>query len=223
MDQLSRTTVRYQTLLEVNRAALTHSTPHHVFTDMCSALGRVVPYDRAGLMMYEPEEDALKVVGLSGSLPGSFFRIGAKIAREQTPHGLALENQKVVIRRDIEAEAQFAIEELSLSEGLHSYCAVPLVVRGNSVGVVTMLSYRQKQYSQRHAEFLQETSNQIVLAVLSLMQVCATHPRSKLICPRCIGSSGGQRTTEKYKDQLSGWGKKGGRGRKIKQAPENRD
>jgi formate hydrogenlyase transcriptional activator len=212
--------MRYKTLLEVNRSAMTQSTPDAIFADMCAALSRVMPYDRAGLMMYEPEEDALKVVGLSGSLPGSFFRIGARINREQTPHGLALEHQKAVIREDIEAEAQFAIEELSLSEGLHSYCAVPMVVRGNSVGVVTMLSYQQKQYSESHAQFLQEVSNQIVLAVLSFTQACASHPRSKLICPRCIGSTGGQRTTEKYKQQLSDWGKKGGRGRRVPFATE---
>jgi formate hydrogenlyase transcriptional activator len=223
MNTLLKTKVRYETLRDVNRAAITHSTADAVFAEMCSSLSKIVPYDRAGLMMYDPEEDALKVVGLRGSLPGSFFRIGAKINREQTPHGLVLEHQKAVIRKDIEAEAQFAIEQLSISEGLHSYCAVPLVVRGNSVGVVTILSYRQKQYSELHADFLQEVSNQIILAILSFTQACANHPRSKLICPRCIGSTGGQRTTLKYKEQLSNWGKKGGRGRRRAQSSQKAD
>jgi formate hydrogenlyase transcriptional activator len=214
---LPRTKVRYETLLNVNRAAITYSCPDSVFAGMCSSLSKVLQYDRAGLMMYEPEEDALKVVGLSGSLPGSFFRLGAKINRERTPHGFALEHQKAVIRKNIEKEAQFAIEQLSISEGLHSYCAVPLIVRGSSVGVVTVLSYEEKQYSEPHARFLQEVSNQIVLAVLSFTQACENHPRSKLICPRCIGSTGGQRTTLKYKEQLSNWGRKGGRGRKPPQ------
>ena len=36
----------------------------------------------------------------------------------------------------------------------------------------------------------------------------------RMICPKCIASSGGRRTTTKYRDRLSSWGKMGGRGRK---------
>ena len=75
MNTLLKTKVRYETLKDVNRAAITHSTADAVFAEMCSSLSKIVPYDRAGLMMYEPEEDALKVVGLRGSLPGSFFHL----------------------------------------------------------------------------------------------------------------------------------------------------
>jgi hypothetical protein len=37
---------------------------------------------------------------------------------------------------------------------------------------------------------------------------------SKMICPQCIGSSGGRKTATKYKNRLSTWGKMGGRGKK---------
>ena len=36
----------------------------------------------------------------------------------------------------------------------------------------------------------------------------------KMICPKCIASSGGRRTTTKYRDRLSSWGKMGGRGKR---------
>ena len=36
----------------------------------------------------------------------------------------------------------------------------------------------------------------------------------KMVCPKCIASSGGRKTTTKYKDRLSSWGKMGGRGKK---------
>ena len=41
----------------------------------------------------------------------------------------------------------------------------------------------------------------------------------KMICPKCIASSGGRRTTTKYRDRLSSWGKMGGRGRKKRFSP----
>jgi transcriptional regulator with XRE-family HTH domain len=42
---------------------------------------------------------------------------------------------------------------------------------------------------------------------------CPKHS-SKMICPQCIGSSGGRKTATKYKNRLSTWGKMGGRGKK---------
>src|SRR5438552_9882331 len=41
----------------------------------------------------------------------------------------------------------------------------------------------------------------------------------RMICPKCIASSGGRRTTTKYRDRLSSWGKMGGRGRKKRLNP----
>jgi hypothetical protein len=71
---------------------------------MCVSLKRAIPYDRAGLTLYEPEEDTLKVAAVDGSRADSFFRIGSAINRKESPHGWAFERQIAVIRRDIEKE-----------------------------------------------------------------------------------------------------------------------
>ena len=39
-------------------------------------------------------------------------------------------------------------------------------------------------------------------------------PLTRMICPRCIGKTGGKATTHKDKKRLSQWGKKGGRPKK---------
>ena len=45
----------------------------------------------------------------------------------------------------------------------------------------------------------------------------------KMTCPKCIASSGGRKTTTKYRDQLSSWGRMGGRGRKKRLNPSRED
>jgi transcriptional regulator with GAF, ATPase, and Fis domain len=205
---------RYRTLLEVNKAAITQPTPDKVFESMCAALKQLILFDRAGLTLYEPEQDALKLIARQGKFANSYFRVGVLLGREECHDGWALEHGSRIIRRDVEAEHQFPAEERTLAEGLHSYCAVPLIVRGESIGVVTLLSRRKNQFSERHAEFLQQAANQIVLAIKSFNPHCSQHLKTKLFCPRCIASSGGQKTTTKYKEHLSNWGKRGGRGKK---------
>lgn len=93
---------------------------------------------------------------------------------------------------------RFHVEQYNLKEGIRSCCAVPLVARGGSLGVLIILSSQMNQYSKDHADFLQEVSNQAVLAVKSLMPSFAKRLRTRLICPRCIASGGGRTTAAKY-------------------------
>src|SRR5438445_11618676 len=153
MTALPRIDERYDTLLEVNRVAITQDAPESIFQGMCTALKKVFPYDRAGLMLYQPEEDALKIVALHGTVPGSFFRIGTLLKTKESPHGLAFMNQRIVLRGNIETERQFAVEEFTLSEGLRSYCAVPLVRGGPVEEVLLFLGSEKDSSARRKANF----------------------------------------------------------------------
>jgi formate hydrogenlyase transcriptional activator len=205
---------RYETIAAVNAAAIASTNPQQVFGGLCSAIRGLVPYNRAALALYDREADVLKIVARDGPFHDSFFGIGAVLGRKDSHQGWTFENKKPIIKRDVEREREFPIEQYTVSEGLRSYCAVPLIVRGESIGVVTLLSFRKNHYSRSHADLLQELSKHIVLAVDSLMPYCCTHTSTKLICPRCIASAGGKVTTSRYKSQLSDWGKQGGRGKR---------
>lgn len=214
MKSQLRTADRYATLLEVNRAAVHECGVNEIFGGMCSAVRKVIPYDRVGLSLYAPETRALKLAATQGCGPESFYRIGLTLDCAETHHGWVFQHRKPLLRRDLNREVQFKVEEYNVQEGIRSYCAVPLVVRGESLGVMIVLSSRANQYSEGHAEFLQEISNQLVLALKSLMPSCPKHLHSKLLCPRCIASGGGKKTASIHGSQLSEWGKQGGRGRK---------
>ena len=209
-----RVVERYATIREVNRAAITQPGLNEIFRGMCTAVQRVMPFDRAGLSLYAPGQEALKLVAHDGCGPDSFYRIGVMLDCKESHHGWVFEHQKPIVRRNLERELEFQVEEHNVTEGIRSYCAVPLIVRGESVGVVIILSSQKNRYSERHAEFLQQVSDQVVLAIKSLMPSCPDHSRTRLICPRCIASGGGLATAERHRDQLSDWGKQGGRGRK---------
>jgi formate hydrogenlyase transcriptional activator len=73
--------------------------------------------------------------------------------------------QRPLLRRDLETEKQFSSEERALKNGFRSLCALPLVVRGRSIGAVTVASLNKRQYEQADADFLMEIANQIAIAV----------------------------------------------------------
>ena len=205
---------RYATILEVNQAAITQPGINEVFSETCQAVKKVLAYDRMGLSLYAPDKGALKLAATEGCSPDSFYRTGLVLDCKETHHGWVFQHKKAILRRDLQKEIEFQIEQQNVMEGVRSYCAVPLIVRGDSLGVMIILSSQKNCYSTDHAEFLQEVSDQVSLAVKSLMPSCSKHFATNLVCPRCIAYAGGRTTAVKHKAQLSGWGKQGGRGRK---------
>jgi hypothetical protein len=108
------------------------------------------------------------------------------------------EHQQPILRQDLQREAQFQIEEHSLQEGVRSYGAVPLIVRGLSLGVIVVVSLEKNSYPEREVALMREVSAPVGLADQTLLPFCSRHFRTRLICPRCIASGGGQMTATKH-------------------------
>ena len=208
------TRARYATILEINRAVNTHHGLSETFQVVCEAVKKIMPYKRMGLSLYSPQHKALKLAAADGQGPHSVYQPGLLLDLNESHHGWVFQHQKRIVRRDLQTESEFRLEQPNLEEGIRSYCAVPLISQGESVGVMIVLSSLRNRFSAAHADFLQEISDQFVLAVKTLMPVCPKHSQTKLMCPRCIASGGGRATAAKYKEQLSDWGKQGGRGRR---------
>ena len=205
---------RYSSLLKASEIARTNSTMEEVFQGICSVLRSVVPYDRAGLSLYDPDHDGLKIVDVYGPHENSIFRIGHLLSRNASQTGWVFENKQSMFRGDIAAEVRFPGDRKIVDEGYRSICSVPLVVRGNSIGVLSVLGAQKNQLSIDHAEIVTEVSHQVALAIASIVPRCQTHANTKVVCPRCIGAAGGKSTVSKHREDLSSWGRKGGRGRK---------
>jgi hypothetical protein len=157
----------------------------------------------------------LKIEATYGFHQNSAFQVGYRMPKNSSQ---AFDCRNPIIRRDLEKDFRTSTEKQIANEGYRSLCSVPLIVRNNCIGVVTVVSKRRNQFLVRHSQLVQEMSNQIALAILSMTLTCPSHPGAKLLCPRCIGATGGRTTVSKHHGDLSNWGKKGGRGRKKQES-----
>jgi formate hydrogenlyase transcriptional activator len=214
MSPRPSTARRYSSLRKASEIALTKGTPEAIFQGICGVLKEVVPYDRAGLSVYDPDHDSLRIIDIFGPHENSIFRVGHLLGRKTCQTGWVFENKQTLFRPDLAAEFKFPSDGRIIDEGYRSICSVPLVVRGNSIGVLSVIGSRQNQLSTDHAEMVEEVSRQVALAIASIVPRCPTHTNTKVVCPRCIGAVGGKTTVSKYRQDLSNWGRKGGRGRR---------
>jgi len=156
---------RYRTLLEINNAIISNLTQESLLHAICEALQRVLPVYRAAISLYDRDSDTLRILALSTQWNSDYFRVGLEINRNDSHSGWVLDHQRPLLRRDVETEWQYPIERKLIDEGIKSYCAVPLILRGESIGTLNIGSDAKGQYSDEDAEFLHEVANQVALAI----------------------------------------------------------
>ena len=156
---------RYRTLLEINNAIISNLTQESLLHAICEALQHVLPVYRAAISLYDRDSDTLRILALSTQWNSDYFRVGLEVNRNDTHSGWVLDHQRPLLRRDVETEWQYPIERRLIDEGIKSYCAVPLILRGKSIGTLNIGSDTKGQYSEEDAEFLHEVANQVALAI----------------------------------------------------------
>ena len=72
------------------------------------------------------------------------------------------------MRTIFEKEQQYPNDRRLIAEGLNSYCVVPLIIGGKSIGTLNLASKKTNQYSEADAEFLCELGSQVALAVSNM-------------------------------------------------------
>jgi formate hydrogenlyase transcriptional activator len=128
-----------------------------------------VPFDRLALALYDPKEDCLSIVNYAGPYQrNDYTPLGRRLKLDDSPAGLAFTTRKYILRRDLETERLTSSEERAYGHGFRSICALPLVVRGVSIGAIAVGSLDRAQYSATDAEFLMDVASQIAIAVDNL-------------------------------------------------------
>ena len=167
---------RKRTLLEINNAIINNLTQEALFASAYAAIRRVVPFNRAAFLFYQPESRTLKLVSMSNAEQSEFFRVGKQYNLEESKiSSWVLEHQQVVTRGELQFEQTTSREKQLtpgearlVAEGIQSYCVVPLVAMGTSIGTFTLWSEERNRYTEADAELLREIANQISIAISNM-------------------------------------------------------
>ncbi|MCI0389537.1 MAG: GAF domain-containing protein [Acidobacteria bacterium] len=158
---------RYRALLELNNAIITSLTEETLFRAICLALKQTIHFDQAGLSLYEPEQEAMRIVALDGTSE-AYFTLGQMLPLYDPVSGSSWDFRRQHYHDDLEREPRHPIDQLIYEAGIRSYILVPLIYQGESCGTLGVGSLRKGQYTKEDLEFLQEVGNQFALAVANM-------------------------------------------------------
>lgn len=168
-EALRQSEQRKHSLLEINNAIINKLTQEALFASAYEAIRRVVSFDRAAFLLYQPDTKTLKLVSIDSDTESEFVGLGKDYdLQESRISAWVLDRQQAVVRGDLEKEQQSAGDQRLVTEGIQSYCVVPLVAMGESIGTFTVWSETKNRYTEADAELLQEVANQVALVIANM-------------------------------------------------------
>ena len=156
---------RVRILLEVNNSIITKLSESELLRAVCAALEGVLPFNRSAITLYVPERDTLRIFAQNDEYASEFFSIGRELDRRDSHAGWAFDQQRPLVRRNLDRESESSTERLLAEQGVRSICVAPLIIAGKSMGTLNLASNKADEYSDADGELLQEVANQVALAV----------------------------------------------------------
>src|SRR5262249_2240784 len=162
--QLARERDRSELLLEVNNMLVSNRNLQELLSAISVCLRRMVPHDLAGLALYDPTINQLRISALEFPTNEDLSIEGEIVPLEGNPAGPAFTpRHRVVLNPGGKAEPP--IDNRFAAAGVKSCLIVPLVSHDRALGVLSVASLRENAFTGEDAELLDQIAKQVSIAV----------------------------------------------------------
>src|SRR5271155_2373868 len=156
---------RYQALLAVSSAILSHRELSALFHELAGLLHDVVRFDYLGLTLHEATSNTLRMPFLEGTGPTP-LPSPPVLPLEEEPAGWVWQTQQAWIFSNVPEETRWprALERAK-RYGVQSSCHLPLTTARRRLGILVFACKQPFAYETADVGFLQLVANQVAVAV----------------------------------------------------------
>ena len=145
-------------LAQMARLAVDEPALQVMLQRLPAVVAEVVQADSAALWLLEPGKGEFRVVGGANLLPGE--ALGMRMRNEPgTAEGHAADSATAVCVTDFAAQSCFAMPPLCHDHGLRSALAMPLVDRGQVMGVLTLRCRQPRTFAADELQFVESIAS----------------------------------------------------------------
>ncbi|HEV3468508.1 MAG TPA: sigma 54-interacting transcriptional regulator [Pyrinomonadaceae bacterium] len=156
---------RYQNLLAVTEAVISHRELPDLFRALAAELRRVARFDYIAVLLHDPERGAMRL-HLQESDEPSPVEPGWEIPVGESAGGWVWQTQQPLVVHDLSAEERFpAATSLLRASGINSYYVFPLTSAGRRLGALGFGCKAAHACDEGEIEFLRLAAKQAGLAV----------------------------------------------------------
>ena len=171
----------YEAVLALSRSIAGRTDLDALLTGVAESLGRILRFDHLGLVLHDPNENAMQ--GHILNAPGNPVLTSLRMPVDQDPAGWVWANQQplVISRLDCENRWPEFVGRSRREFGLSSMVLVPLTSGDNRLGAFGFSSVSPYEPSSAELAFLERVASEFAVAVDSfLSRQKAVHERDRL-------------------------------------------
>src|SRR6266436_1106301 len=163
--QVPSTDQKYQALLAVSEAIVSHRDLSALFHELAGRLHQVVQFDYLGLALHEATSNTLRIHLLEGTEPVP-LPSPPVLPLEEEPAGWVWQTQQASIFSNVPEEKRWprALERAK-RYGVQSSCHLPLTTARRRLGILVFACKQPFAYETADVGFLQLVANQVAVAV----------------------------------------------------------
>jgi PAS domain S-box-containing protein len=156
---------RYEALVRVSRAILTHRDPKELFRVLAGELRQAAEFDLIGLFLYDEASNTLQNPVLqTDKIPA--FAIPPDFPPEETVTWWVHRHQQPIVVASRDKETRFPrMMDVFKKYGVESACVLPLTTAHRRLGSLGFAVAQKDAYSAEEVRFLMLVADQVALAV----------------------------------------------------------
>jgi formate hydrogenlyase transcriptional activator len=165
--QLRHERDRLQLLLDVNNSVTATLDVRELFQAISTSLKSIIPYDGAGMTIYEQEYKQLRVYALdSQAFKEGPLTEGTVIPINGTPGEVVFASRQTTIfgPQDYARMTSPMVQRI-LAQGIKTGCMAPLISHGQMLGTLSVASLRENAFTRQDAELMTQIAGQVAIAV----------------------------------------------------------
>jgi len=164
-EAVRRYVKRLEILRAVDIAILAAESPEAIAKFALQRMRELVPCRQASVVLIDPQAEAATVMATHANAETGAGE-GVRLLLEEFGFSDEFMRGKVHLAGDILVHPQLVPMELALqAEGLRSYVRVPLLVRGELIGSLTLGSEVPEGFTPEHVDIAREVADQLALAI----------------------------------------------------------
>jgi PAS domain S-box-containing protein len=152
-------------MLQLSTALLANLDAGKLLDAISASIHEVIPYDTAGLALYDPVQNNL-AMQLLGEYDRGVLGRELRLPLEGTDAGLAFRTREPVLMENLTDNPLLGETSRYLTRlGMKSSCTVPLIHHGEAIGALAIATRIPGSIGQREAEMLSQMAEQVAMAV----------------------------------------------------------
>ncbi len=164
-DLTDRKRAEEAVMLQLSTALLANLDAGTLLDAISASIHEVIPSDMAGLGLYDPVQKNI-AVQLLGDYDRNLVPREIRMALEGTVVGTAFTTREPVCVADVTADAESTTQApLTVALGMRAVCAVPLIHRGEAIGVLAISRREPQSITAQETQMLAQVADQVAMAV----------------------------------------------------------